>query len=297
MYNDLPQRKVHHILMEVMYGDQPAGWSIAGTKENIDAMKVSDLLSNRDKFYVSNNTLVVVAGGIFDHLSAENEVEQIFSSIRTGSLSQKHQVSEEQSVPSVKMEDKDTDQVHFSVGFRTFNVFDKRNPILKSLISILDGGMSARLFHRLREELGICYYVRADLESFADYGFCTISAGVNTERFIEALMAVKDELVKLKKETVTELELSKAKNHLSGNIFLGLEGSDSVAEFFGFQEIMKDEMKTPQDIVAEIDCVLPSDVYNLANVIFTSSNSNLAVIGRVGEEDKKRAHEILLSLD
>lgn len=296
MYNDLPQRKVHDVFAEMMYGDQPAGRSIAGTKENIDKMKVADLSAQKEKFYVSGNTLVVASGGI-DRQRAEESVKKAFSSIVSGPRGEKPAVQEGQSAPNIKIENKDTDQVHFVLGFRTFDVMDKRNPVLKNLLGVLDGGMSARLFHRMREELGICYYVRADSESFADHGFFTISAGVNAGRLTEAVGAVRDELNRIKKEIVPAEELRKAKNHLGGGVFLGLENSDAMAEFFGFQEIMKEEAKTPEEIVSEIDKVPAEEIHRLSGEIFVPTKANLAIIGKVKDSDKKVLRDMLLSLD
>src|SRR5207247_9641623 len=62
MYEDRPDRIVHDIFMEVIYGDQPAGWNVAGTKENVSAMSQKDFLDYRSKHYVAEATTVIVSG-------------------------------------------------------------------------------------------------------------------------------------------------------------------------------------------------------------------------------------------
>ena len=81
-----------------------------------------------------------------------------------------------------------------------FNLFNKKNAILSVLGGVLGGGMSSRLFIKLREEMGVGYYVRAYNDSFTDHGFFQISAGVDNKRIYEVLRAVLEECTKLKNE-------------------------------------------------------------------------------------------------
>lgn len=285
MYNDLPQRKVQDLFMTLLYGDQPAGWDIAGTKENVAKMKGTDFTSYREKFYTAPETLVVVSGAI-DEGEVLKAIEKSFAKCSSKKGGGKLSVKESQIKPALLCEEKKTDQTHFVLGVRTFDVYDKRNAVLKVLAGVLSGGMSSRLFEKMRNKLGICYYVSASPDAFTDHGYLSVSAGVKNDRLEEAVKEILKELSSLRDKIVSEKELSKVKEYLIGSMYLGLESSDSLADFYGSQEIMKKPIRKPEDIVKEINAVTAEDILNLAKEIFTDRTLNLSLIGPKKDEAK-----------
>lgn len=285
MYEDLPQRKVHDVLGELMYGDTTYGWSIAGPKENISKMKIEDFLNYRKTHYVAEKTLIVVAGDV-EVNNAFTKIEKLFKNIEVGKRIKKVKVKESQVEPQVKVKNKETDQSHLVLGFRAFGLHDKRMPALKVLSTILGGGMSSRLFQKMREELGICYYIYTAINDFTDHGNFVIPAGVDKSRLEGAVDGILTEIRKIVKEKVSDDELKKAKDYLIGRMYLGLESSDSLAGFYGFQEIMREDIKTPKEVEKEIEKVTAADVLKLARQIFTNKNINLAIVGDVKDESR-----------
>jgi len=279
MYEDMPHRHIHDLFMELLYGDQPAGWNIAGTRETVKNLKRDDFVDYRTKHYVSGATVVVVAG-TFDEKTILKKIEEKFEGIHEGEKHTKTSVVEKQSDPQILVKFKKTDQAHMVLGVRSFDVTSKYNSALKVLSSILGGGMSSRLFQKLRDEMGVGYYVSASNDSYTDHGLFTISTGVDTTRVKEVIKAILAELKKLTEDTVPQDELQKAKDYIIGNMFLGLESSDSQAEFCGYQEILKKEIKAPDEIAQKILAVTSDDIKSLANAIFTDQNLNLALIGK-----------------
>lgn len=128
--------------------------------------------------------------------------------------------------------------------------------------------------------MGVGYYVSASNDSYTDHGVFTISTGVDNLRVKEVVKAILAELKKMKEDIVPQDELQKAKDYLIGNMFLGLESSDSQAEFCGYQEILKREVKTPDEMAEKLNAVTSEDIKALANLIFTDANLNMALIGR-----------------
>jgi predicted Zn-dependent peptidase len=290
MYEDLPQRKVQNLIMELVYGGQPAGFDIVGPKDNIRKMSRLDFINYRDKFYTSSATTVVVAGK-FNEKKVIEDIKSIFSSLPSLGKGIKERVVETQSQPAVALFKKETDQTHLVIGLRTFNAYDKRDRIMRVLDGILDAGMSSRLFKKLRDEMGVCYYVNACHDAFTDHGLYTVSAGVDNNRVKEVIKVILGELNRLKTELVSPSELKKVKQNLAGTMSLGLESSNSLAQFYGLQEIMNEEIKKPEDIKKEIDSVTAEEVRTLAREIFVDRNLNLALVGRF--ENKAEFEEIL----
>ncbi|KKP88282.1 MAG: Peptidase, M16 family [Candidatus Nomurabacteria bacterium GW2011_GWC2_35_8] len=242
MYEDMPQRHVQDLMMKLLYGDQPAGWNVAGEKKNILDMKRDDFVAYKKKHYLPEATVLVVSGKVTEE-EVNKEVNKIFGKVSRGEKGNKLKVKEEQIKPQALIKFKETDQTHFVLGFRTYDLFDKKNPILTVLGGVLGGGMSSRLFVKLREEMGVGYYVRAYNDSYTDHGFLQISAGVDNKRIDEVLKAVLEECRKLKNKIVNEEELEKVKECLIGNMKLSLESSDDIANFHGGQELLKKEIK------------------------------------------------------
>ncbi len=290
MIEDLPQHKVQYLLLEVMYGDQPAGWTIVGSKENIRSFKKTDFVDYRNSLYVAPATTLIVAGN-FDEGKVLDEVKNIFSVMPKSVKGEKLSIKDNQDTPKVAIFKKETDQTHIALGLRTFSVHDKRNKIMELLVGVLDAGMSSRLFKKLRDELGVCYYVGAGQESMTDHGLFNISAGVDNKRVKEVVQVILGELGKLKTDLVSEEELNKVKQNLIGKMYLSLETSNSLANFYGFQEIMNEEIKTPEQVKAQIESVTAEQIKDLANEIFIEKNLNLAIVGRF--EDKAEFESLL----
>jgi len=285
MYEDLPPRHVQDLMMELLYGDQPAGWNIAGEKKNILNMKREDFVNYKKEHYVPKATTIVIAGKINEKIAFE-EVKKVFGKIPKHKKKAKQKVKEEQQKPKILIKFKETDQTHFVLATRTFDLFNKKNAILSVLAGVLGGGMSSRLFQKLREEMGVGYYVRAYNDPYTDHGFFQVSAGVDNKRIEEVIKAILEECRKLIKEKVSEEELEKVKECLIGNMKLSLESSDDIANFYGGQELLRKKITLAEKKAEEIRKVTALQIQNLAKQIFKNNKLNLALIGPFKVEDK-----------
>ncbi len=314
MYEDTPMRKVAEVFENLMFGDTPMGWDIAGTADVIRSIKREDFLSYVSSLYKTRN-MVAVAGGISDKFEIRNSkletnsnlkkhfkketdsdarqndrlselVEKYFGGLKDGKIKNFEKCSVKQSAPRLKIQYKDTEQAHLVLGFPTFSNTDPRRYALNVLTTILGGGMSSRLFIEVRERRGLCYYVRASTDLYQDCGDFAVSAGVDLKRIDDAISTILNELwkvkvarEKVKNGEITEEELKKAKEYIKGHLVLGLEDSESVAGFYATQHILKEKVETPEEVMAKIDNVTLEEVYNVANDIFDPKRVNLAVIG------------------
>lgn len=290
MYEDLPMRHVQDLMMELLYGDQPAGWNIAGEKENIKNMKRDDFVNYKKAHYLPEATTLVIAGKVKEQ-DVLKEVKKIFGEIHTGKKSAKIKTKEKQNKPEIMISFKETDQTHFVLGIRSYDLFNKNNSVLSVLGGILGGGMSSRLFQKLREEMGVGYYVRAYNDTFTDHGFFQVSAGVDNKRIEEVINAVILECNKLKNELINKEELEKVKECLIGNMKLSLESSDDIANFYGGQELLKKKIEGVEHKADEIRKVSAQQIQNLAKDLFVDKKLNLALIGPF--KDKAKFTKIL----
>jgi predicted Zn-dependent peptidase len=284
MYEDLPMEKVRENFSALLYGDQPAGWSVAGRKEVIQKLDREDIMSYRNKHYVASKTTVVVAGGVND---PEKLIEEKFSLIGTGEKIEKPITKEEQSVPQIHLQAKQTDQTHLVIGVRAFDMHDPRRYALSVLSDILGGSMSSRLFKKVREEMGAAYYVRSSADLGSDAGTLVVSTGIDRGRIKEIILAILHEMKRLIEEPVPEAELNKSKEHISGMMILQLETSDELAGYYGSEEAMSGEVRTPEEILENIRKVTAKDIMSVAKDVMRDDRLNLAAIGPFDDGTKK----------
>ena len=278
MYEDMPHRHVQEMFEEVLYGDQPAGWNIAGPRENIRTMVRDDFVSYKKAHYVASSTVIIVAGSVTQK-EVDAQVAKYFSGIDKSLKSKKVKTKDIQTKPNILVQHKTTDQTHLVLGVRTYPLFDKRNPTLAVLSGVLGAGMSSRLFNKLREDMGVAYYVRASNDTSLDHGSFQISAGVNNARTSEVIREILKECARMKTELVSDEELAKVKSFLIGNMKLSLESTDDIASFYGSQELMRGEVKTLDEKIQNINRVTSKDIKKVANQIFVDTHLNLALIG------------------
>jgi len=290
MYEDLPMRRVQEFFTNLLYGDQPAGWDIAGKKEIIRRINRNDFIEYQKNHYLGKSTTVVVTGN-FNEKEAVKKIESAFSGIRTGKKVQKLKTVESQKSPRIFLKMKETDQAHLVVGVRAFDIFDKRKYAIDLLADILGGGMSSRLFQKLREEMGAAYYVKSEADLLSDHGFLTASAGVDNNKVSEAIKAVVEEFERLVREPVEKKELQRVKDRCVGGLIMGLETSDQLAGFYGGQEIITKKIVSPEETIKKIQAVKVEEISAVAKDIFKNNKLNLVIIGPFKE--KPRFEQIL----
>ena len=285
MNNDNPMRKVFELWMEVLYGDQPSGWPIAGTKETMAGISRENIVEYFNKQYVGDNIAIIVAGNT-KGVNAAKSVEKYFSTLRKGSSYDKPKVVEMQNSPGVQFHTKSTDQTHIIIGTRLFDTFDTRKYTAQVMATILGGGMSSRMFISVRERRGLVYYISSMADLYTDMGFLLTRAGIDNSKVEKAIATIVSEYKRLKTSKVSNKELVKAKNYIRGKTYLGLEASDDVAEFLGGQEVIEKEILSPEETLERIDKVTAADIQELANFTFVPEKINLALVGPFDNKDK-----------
>lgn len=274
---DNPMRYVGDLWEELLYGDQPAGWQIIGTKANIAKMARGQFIDYFNAHYQTKNAVICLAGKIDE--SIEKKVIKYFSGLKMGEGKAKLAVREAQEKPEVMVYYKATDQTHLRLGVRAYDLFHKDRYALMVLAAILGGMMSSRLFISVREKKGLAYYVRSAAENYTDSGYFVTQAGVTNEKVEEAIEAILMEYKKIRDTKISAAEIKKAKDWLQGSLRLGLETSDELASWVGLQELLRKEVLTPEQIFSKIKAVSQSDLARVAKDIFRPAKLNLALIG------------------
>jgi predicted Zn-dependent peptidase len=294
MYEDDPRDKVWDVLMELMYGNQPAGWSTLGPKKNIKSFTRRDFIEFRSQHYKPSNTVVVIAGGISEKRMLDF-TRKAFAGYKKAFSPTKKPTKESQTKPQMKILNKKTDQAHIVLGFRAFDMKDGDRYSLRMMRNVLSGGMSSRLFTRIREEMGAGYYISAGFNLHDHHGYFTVSTGTEPGRVVEVVGAILDELKKIKQKPVPNNELKKVKNWMKGKQAMSLETSDDVADFFGDQELFFEEIKSIEDYEKIYSRITSRDIIRVAKRVIRPETMNLAIVGK--NIDESSLNELLISFN
>lgn len=278
MYRDNPQRYIYDLFEHLLYGDQPAGWDIAGEKETVMGLKREQFVDYFNSHYTAKNTVVAIAGDI-DPDDIRERTGKYFENIRKAEKLTKPAVIEKQDSSQLNLHYKKTDQSHFILGFRAYNIFDEKKYAASVLSVVLGGGMSSRLFDEVRDKRGLAYYVGADSENYTDSGFLMVNAGVNNDKADDAIEVILEEIRKIKNNGITAEELRQAKEQAEGGMVVALENSRTVAQAYSMPVLYKGKVLTPEEELAKIKAVTLEQVKDVAEEIFVNEKLNLALIG------------------
>jgi predicted Zn-dependent peptidase len=179
-------------------------------------------------------------------------------------------------------------QTHVQILFRGLPEAAPEYPALLMLGRIIDDGMSTRLHRRLADELGLCYYVRGDVEHLVDTGLYEIDAqcGHNhVPRLVEEGLAV---LARLRDEPPSQAELDKARRRYRWDLEAAEDDPDSMAGWLGGTSLFF-EPQPLDEKMARLAAVTPEAVRAVAAMLFRRERLTVVCVGRTG---RKRIREV-----
>lgn len=285
MYRDNPMMRIDEIFEETMFKGSSLGWDIGGPREVIKSVPHEKLIRFKDKFYYPGNMVIGLAGG-FKEDKALKLIDRYFPVKSKQKKATIQRLRLHQDKPRLTIEHKKTDQVQLMLGFPGFSRTHKDADALMLLSVIMGGTMSSRLFINIRERKGLAYVVRSTSEAYEDVGYFAVHAGLDKARIDEALVAIKDELVKVAKKGVTTEEFKRAKDNIRGRLTLKFEKPSNYLSYLMSQELLTNKMLTLEEQLDKIEKVKRTDINRVAASIIRWKKANLALIGPFA--DKKR---------
>ena len=279
MYTDNPMRHVWHLWNEAVFGKHPLGQRIDGSQETVSSFSRKDFVNYTKKHYHTENAVVAVAGK-FNQVKVEKLLEKLMGELAKGAATSAKAAPKK--APAVKMAHeyrKSLDQTHMIVGVPGVSMSDERRWAVGLLSLVLGGGMSSRLFLRIRERHGLAYAVRSMTETYTDSGMLMTYAGVRTDKAIQAFKMILEEYDRVIQEPVSPEELAKVKNMVRGQMMIELEETNSLAIFAGMQELLTGEIMSPEQKLEKIEAVTIEDVQKVAQDLLGGKFRTAALLG------------------
>ena len=288
MYVDTPRDYVSRVYDELVYGDQPLGWNILGTKETIQGATRDTFRDYVGRWYTPERIVVGLAGNLGP--SPVERVNELLGDLpsTTTSRPEKADFSEN---GRVKVHHKVSDQAHVCLGVPGYPIQHPDRYVVEILRTVLGGGMSSRLFTEVRERRGLAYYVFATNQAYTDSGTIYSQAGVDLKRIDEAVGTILRELRKAAAEPVPADELEKARSYAKGRFVLSLESPQGTNMFGLRREVLEGRATEPSEVLAALDTVTAEDVGRVAQEVMREEAFRLAVIGPF--EDAGRFEKLL----
>jgi len=288
MRDDDPADLVHDEFATTLFGDRPLGRPILGTEQSIHALTRRQINGYYQRRYMTDAMVVSVAGNV-EHAAVLRLVRRAFGDWLDESLptSPMRIPGDERLRPpsrSVNVLSDETEQANLVLGCHGLSRHDPRRFAIGVLSAALGGGMSSRLFQRIREERGLAYSVYSFSSSYTDAGMFGVYAGCQPGKTDEVLSLILAELNAAARGELDADEIERGKGQMRGATVLGLEDAGSRMTRIGKSETIYGEVLGVDELIARIDAVTPQDVSALAADLLGRPRC-LAVVGPFGEHD------------
>jgi predicted Zn-dependent peptidase len=229
---DTPDDQVFDFAYQALWPQHPYGYSILGTRDTVGALSTDDLRQLHQRAYFPANCVVAGAGNLTHERLLEELGKLGWFNASPGNTSRNAssgtRFSSTSHPPAAvrgagARHHKDTAQTHIVFATDSVPYADRRKYAILVLANIFGGGMSSRLFQRIREELGLAYGIYAFTSFYRQVGVSGVYVGTQSKTAAQTETAIREEYAKLAKEGLRGEALAEAKQQTRGQLMLSLE--------------------------------------------------------------------------
>ena len=272
---DTPDDIIFDWLQEAAFPDQPLGRTILGPAERIEGFGRDDLTGFVAQNYGPDRMILSAAGAV-DHDRLVADAERLFGHLQP--------LARAAAAPAVwnsreRRETRDLEQVHFALGLAGPSIRDADFYPAQVYTTALGGGMSSRLFQKIREERGLCYSIYAQAGAYDDTGMLTIYAGTSADEIAELSTLTIDEM-KRSAEDMSEAEIARARAQMKAGLLMGLESPSARAERMARSLAIWGRVPSVEENAAKIEGVTLAEVRAFAERL-AGAEAALALYGPV----------------
>ena len=279
MVDDTPDDLVFELHNETLWGSHPYGYSILGTRDTVSSLSVGDLRELHGLAYHPEHIVVAVAGNI-DHDALIETLERTgWTDAPRGETNRAPTPAPTALPPRQVHVERDTTQTHLVFGAPAVRHGDPRRYAMSLVSMLLGGGMSSRLFQRVREELGLAYSVYTYQSFHADAGVHGVYVGTAPESAAAAADAIRSELSVLAEHGIPDAELAAGKSQLKGQITLSLESPSSRMYRAAAVELYTEPYKPLDELLGEIDRIDSGTVAAICREFFAPDAHTVLSLG------------------
>lgn len=277
MYEDTPDELIHDVFARKFWEGHPMGSSILGTIDTISNMNRDELYDYYKKYYVPANMVIAVAGNV-DNTKIKGSIEKVLASQKSDSpvfdLN-----TPTGGISFVSLVPKEVEQVQICLGVPGISFHNEDRYTQNVMNSILGGGMSSRLFQKLREELGLAYSVYSYPANYSDTGLFSIYIGTSPDKVGKFCAALYEQIDDFVIHGVKAEEITRTQKLMKSSISLGLESVMNRMTRLAKSMLMYGEIVSPEEVIERVYAVKPAMIQDMARQIFRPEVFSLAAIG------------------
>jgi predicted Zn-dependent peptidase len=277
--DDTPDDLVFELHGEQMWGSHPYGYRILGTRESVTSLTTADLRALHDRAYHPGNVVVAASGNIEHDDLVRILADTGWASVESKAARPSAPAPAIPERPSVRHFERDGAQTHIVFGSSTVAHGDTRRHALGLVAMLLGGGMSSRLFQRIREDLALAYSVYTFQSFHRDSGNHGIYVGTAPETAAQAADAIREELALISREGLSDDELAAGKSQLKGQITLSLESVSSRMYRAAGVELYDEEYRTLDELLALVDQITQEAVAEVSRDFFAPERQTVVSLG------------------
>ena len=277
MSEDSPDDVCYDLIMKAYYGEDGYGRTILGSKENVSSFDKKAVFDYLKDFYVAENTVISFAGNVTLERADYLVQKYVLPIINQGKKvkTPKHNTNcLRQNLVKIK----DIEQAHIALAFETYPYGDINRVKNEVAVGVLGGGMSSRLFRKVREEMGLAYSVYSFASRYKTAGSVSVYAGVNLSEYKSAFQAILDVINELKRNGVTQSEVEKVKTQLKASTVYSQERPLGLSQFYASHYLKTGTIYDFNERIKQIESVSLDDV-NKEFEKFNSLDISTAVVG------------------
>lgn len=282
MVDDTPDDVIHDLHCQEYWPDHSLGMPVLGTQESLRGLSREEVVSFHGAHFRADRMLVTAAGNL-DPEELIRMLSEAFSGLERSRVPLSRTLPKD--VPGLCVQQRPVEQVHFCIGYPGLKYADEQRYVMSLLNTVLGGGVSSRLFQKIREERGLAYSVFSYQSAHEDTGMHTIYCGTSREGFGEAMRLIGEETEDLMTRLIPEDELDTARLQLKGNLLLGLESTGNRMNQLARNAIFFGRQISTKEIEEGIDNVTAQQIRDLSLQTFQKDRTSLTVIGPISEDE------------
>ncbi len=266
--DDTPDDLVFELHGERFWAGHPYGHSILGTHDSVAGLTEDVLRSLHAEKYCGGNMLIAAAGNV-EHSHVMELAESMFAGAPAADATSSALEDPPTAPVGEERVDRPTAQTHIVLGTRTPSRSDPRRDTFGLLSAAFGGGMSSRLFQKVREELALAYSVFSYQSFYRASGITGVYVATRPQAADEAVAVILQEYERLAEDSLGEEELEQTRNQVKGQMTLSLESSSArLYRLAGFA-LYDEPFLTLEELLARLDAITAENIAEVAGEFFS----------------------------
>ncbi len=295
MYEDAPEELVHDALQDSIWRGTSLGRPILGTVETLSGFTAESIRSYYERNYQPENMVLSIAGN-FKTDEAMEALNKALGSWQAKQPFDQYNTKADYQIAHVSRQ-KDVEQVHTCVAFPGFARDHPLKYALGVFNTIFGGGMSSRLFQKIREEHGLTYSIYSYTTAFSDTGLFSICGGMNPNQLERVYELIETEISHVKKTGLSQKLIDVTKEQLISNFIIGTESTLNRMTSSGASLLLRGVVQDSEEVIAKLSRVTTENILQVTNEIFDMERVSWSAVGNVKGKDfdklgKKIFHKI-----